>query len=43
MSSTPAFAINQTTCEKAFLSLMWEEIHQAMDDITILTEFKLGK
>jgi hypothetical protein len=32
MSSTPASAINQTTCEKAFLSLMWEEIHQAMDE-----------
>jgi hypothetical protein len=32
MTSTPASAINQTTCEKAFLSLMWEEIHQAMDE-----------
>jgi hypothetical protein len=32
MSSTPALAINQTTCEKAFLSLMWEEIHQAMNE-----------
>jgi hypothetical protein len=32
MSSTPALATNQTTCEKAFLSLMWEEIHHAIDE-----------
>jgi hypothetical protein len=32
MPSTSSLATNQTTCEKAFLSLMWEEIHQAIDE-----------
>jgi hypothetical protein len=31
-SSTTALATNQATYEKAFLSLMWEEIQQAIDE-----------
>lgn len=30
--STHAFALNQSSCEKALLSLMWEDIYKAIDD-----------
>ncbi|WP_188455738.1 hypothetical protein [Virgibacillus oceani] len=32
MFSTPALASNQSTYEKALLSLMWDDIYKAVDE-----------